>query len=199
MRAHHRRGQFHVAGATQTCPASRSRGSVRQVRGEPPRRLRRALRPTPEGLNLLPSEFSHALKIPLQRRGRKAAKPQPTGVRPSPGAGTLGSWRCRSNPERPALRCLLRPGRPHSEKFHPSLRTISIVAGAARQGRNLLNSRFGCTLSEFSCPYFSCLSLINLESFLEVFATNLPLCEFGSFTDQVIGRIGTFREFTGSR
>jgi hypothetical protein len=45
------------------------------------------------------------------------AKPQAIGVRPSPGAETSGVWRCGSNPERPARRRLLRPGRPHSEKI----------------------------------------------------------------------------------
>jgi DNA-binding NarL/FixJ family response regulator len=53
----------------------------------------------------------------VHRRDRSAAKPQRIGVRPSPGAATSGAWRCGSNPERPAMRRLLLPGRPHSENF----------------------------------------------------------------------------------
>jgi hypothetical protein len=68
-----------------------------------------------------------------------AAKPQRIGVRPSPaspGAATLGAWRCGSNPERPARRRLLRPGRPHSPRnFIPACEQFRLLS-AARRSRN---------------------------------------------------------------
>ena len=63
-----------------------------------------------------------------------AAKPQRIGVRPSPaspGAATLGAWRCGSNPERPARRRLLRPGRPHTENFIPACEEFRLLQCSA--------------------------------------------------------------------
>src|SRR3989442_1274304 len=58
---------------------------------------------------------SHNAKDSARRR------PQATGVRPSAGAETWGAKRRGNDPERPAMRGLLRPGRPHFEKIASQL------------------------------------------------------------------------------